>query len=139
MTMKRMAPETATTRIHRKRAMLMGFRIHCFPMVARDVQSIFRWRTPLIRSRMLEVLTERETSSLCSASFMSLAEGEGRTEEDQALGLLPSEEMRVLREEDDETSRGQRWLLFLDGSWISGLELDPMLFGSQRWKLELKG
>lgn len=122
--------------------MLIGFLIHSFPMLAKEVQSIFRWRTPLIRSRMLEVLTERETSSLCSASFMNFAEGEGRTvvtEEDQLFSLLPSEEMSVLREEEDETSRGQRALLFLRevlGSSISGF--DPM-FWISKMETKLKG
>lgn len=119
--------------------MLIGFLIHSFPMLARDVQSIFRWRTPLIRSRMLEVLTERETSSLCSAIFMNLADGEGRTvvtEEDQLFSLLPSEEMSVLREEkEDETSRGQRALLFLR-EVISGF--DPM-FWISKMETKLKG
>lgn len=122
--------------------MLIGFLIHSFPMLAKEVQSIFRWRTPLIRSRMLEVLTERETSSLCSASFMNFAEGEGRTvvKEDQLFSLLPSEEMSVLREEEeDETSRGQRAMLFLRevlGSSISGF--DPM-FWISKMETKLKG
>ena len=70
MTMKRMAPETATTRIHKKRAMLSGFLSHCLDIFTSEAHLI-----SLILSRkllLLELFPEREASSSLSSVVILL-------------------------------------------------------------------
>ena len=67
MTMKRMAPETATTRIHKKRAMLSGFLSHCLDIFTSEAHLI-----SLILSRKLLLLECEASSSLSSVILTNL-------------------------------------------------------------------